>query len=133
MPAPASVPLQLESRLGGRPYNNIDPRGRIWNSRLRPVLRVCRRRVIGSRFFSAIASRSFGAACFEIVITAAPFVLLWLAAWAALQVSYWLTLAITIPAAGFLVRLFLIQHDCGHGAFFRKRATNDWIGRVSAF
>jgi len=66
----------------------------------------------------------------EILVTAAPFVALWLAAWAALQVSYWLTLAITIPAAGFLVRMFLIQHDCGHGAFFKRRATNDWIGRV---
>lgn len=66
----------------------------------------------------------------EIVITAAPFALLWAAAWAALSISYWLTLAITVPAAGFLVRLFMIQHDCGHGAFFRKRATNDWIGRT---
>lgn len=47
-----------------------------------------------------------------------------------LSVSYWLTLAITIPAAGFLVRLFLIQHDCGHGTFFRRRLTNDWTGRA---
>jgi omega-6 fatty acid desaturase (delta-12 desaturase) len=35
-----------------------------------------------------------------------------------------------VPAAGFLVRLFMIQHDCGHGSFFRRRATNDWVGRV---
>jgi len=35
-------------------------------------------------------------------------------------------------AAGFLVRLFMIQHDCGHGAFFRTRALNDWVGRVLA-
>jgi omega-6 fatty acid desaturase (delta-12 desaturase) len=41
-----------------------------------------------------------------------------------------LTLLISVPAAGFLVRLFMIQHDCGHGAFFRHRAANDWIGRV---
>ncbi len=33
-------------------------------------------------------------------------------------------------AAGFLVRLFMIQHDCGHGAFFQRRSTNDWVGRV---
>jgi omega-6 fatty acid desaturase (delta-12 desaturase) len=55
---------------------------------------------------------------------------LWLLAWAALSVSIWLTLAISIPAAGFLVRLFMIQHDCGHGAFFRRRTTNDWTGRI---
>ena len=66
----------------------------------------------------------------EIAITAVPFILLWLAAWAALSISYWLTLVIAIPAAGFLVRLFLIQHDCGHGAFFRRRTINDWLGRV---
>jgi omega-6 fatty acid desaturase (delta-12 desaturase) len=28
------------------------------------------------------------------------------------------------------MRLFMIQHDCGHGAFFRTRAINDWVGRV---
>ncbi len=67
---------------------------------------------------------------FEVVITILPFAALWLLAWAALSVSYWLTLLISVPAAFFLVRLFLIQHDCGHGAMFKKRATNDWVGRV---
>jgi omega-6 fatty acid desaturase (delta-12 desaturase) len=43
---------------------------------------------------------------------------------------WWLTLLLAVPAAGFLVRLFLIQHDCGHGAFFRNRLVNDWTGRV---
>jgi acyl-lipid omega-6 desaturase (Delta-12 desaturase) len=66
----------------------------------------------------------------ELILTAVPLVALWLLAWFALSVSVWLTLLITIPASGFLVRLFLIQHDCGHGSFFRKRATNDWVGRV---
>ena len=37
---------------------------------------------------------------------------------------------LAVPAAGFLVRLFMIQHDCGHGAFFRHRLANDWVGRV---
>lgn len=63
-------------------------------------------------------------------VTAGPFVLFWLAAWAAYSVSYWLTLVIAIPAAAFLVRMFMIQHDCGHGAFFHSRAANDWVGRV---
>lgn len=66
----------------------------------------------------------------ELVITAVPFVLFWVLMLAALKVGYWLSLIIALPAAGFLVRLFMIQHDCGHGAFFRNRATNDWIGRV---
>ncbi len=66
---------------------------------------------------------------FEIAITAAPFGLLWLAIWAALDAGYALGLLLALPAGGLLLRLFLIQHDCGHGAFFRGRAANDWIGR----
>jgi acyl-lipid omega-6 desaturase (Delta-12 desaturase) len=66
----------------------------------------------------------------ELIITAGPFVLLWVLMLAALQVGYWLSLIIALPAAGFLVRLFMIQHDCGHGAFFRNRLANDWVGRV---
>ena len=66
----------------------------------------------------------------ELVITATPFVILWVAAWWALSYSYWLTLALSVPAVLFLVRLFLIQHDCGHGSFFRQRKLNDWVGRT---
>lgn len=73
---------------------------------------------------------SFGRSILELALTALPLVFLWVLAWMALSVSIWLTLLLTIPAAGFLVRLFLIQHDCGHGSFFRKRTTNDWCGRV---
>jgi omega-6 fatty acid desaturase (delta-12 desaturase) len=67
---------------------------------------------------------------FELTVTFLPFVLLWAAAWWALSVSYWLALAISFVNAGFLVRLFCIQHDCGHGAFFRNRLVSDWIGRI---
>lgn len=66
----------------------------------------------------------------EIAITLAAFVALWVLAWASLSIGYWLTLFLVVPTAGFLVRLFLIQHDCGHGAFFRKRLSNDWVGRA---
>lgn len=38
--------------------------------------------------------------------------------------SYWLALPLALPAAGFLVRIFIIQHDCGHGSFFRSRRAN---------
>ncbi len=67
---------------------------------------------------------------FELIITTVSFIVLWVAAWWALSISYWLTLAICVPAGTFLVRLFLIKHDCGHGAFFRRRVFNDWVGRV---
>ncbi len=67
----------------------------------------------------------------EIVITAVPLAVVWLLMWLALWAGHlWLCLLLAIPAAGFLVRLFMIQHDCGHGAFFRSRRANDWVGRV---
>ncbi len=66
----------------------------------------------------------------EILVTIVPFVVLWLLMWTALQVGYGLYLLLTVPAAGFLVRLFMIQHDCGHGTLFRNRLANDWVGRV---
>jgi len=67
---------------------------------------------------------------FELLVTALPFVMLWAAMWAALSVGYWLCLLLALPTACFLMRLFMIQHDCGHGACFKRRATNDWVGRV---
>jgi omega-6 fatty acid desaturase (delta-12 desaturase) len=66
----------------------------------------------------------------ELVITAGPLVLLWIATWAALYFGYWVGLLLVVPAAGVLVRMFMIQHDCGHGSFFRHRLANDWVGRV---
>jgi acyl-lipid omega-6 desaturase (Delta-12 desaturase) len=67
---------------------------------------------------------------FELLVTALPFAILWALMWASLSVGYWLSLALALPTACFLLRLFMIQHDCGHGACFERRATNDWIGRI---
>lgn len=44
--------------------------------------------------------------------------------------GHWLGLLLAVPAAGFLVRLFMIQHDCGHGSFFRSRTANHMVGRM---
>ncbi len=68
----------------------------------------------------------------EIAVTFPPLVALWALVWAAVHFGYWwLGLLLAIPAAGFMVRLFLIQHDCSHGAFLRHRLANDWIGRIA--
>jgi omega-6 fatty acid desaturase (delta-12 desaturase) len=66
----------------------------------------------------------------EIGITLVPLVVLWALIWVTLDFGYWVSLLLALPAAGFLVRLFMIQHDCGHGSFFRHRLANDWVGRV---
>src|SRR5918996_2135685 len=73
---------------------------------------------------------SLGRSLAELFVTVVPFVALWLAMLLSLRYSYWLCLLFAVPAAGFLVRLFMIQHDCGHGSFFRRRRANDWLGRV---
>jgi omega-6 fatty acid desaturase (delta-12 desaturase) len=49
----------------------------------------------------------------------------------AMRVTYWLALALSVVAAGFLVRAFIIMHDCGHGSFFRSRRANDLVGFVT--
>ncbi len=73
---------------------------------------------------------SLARSSYELAVTAGPFVFLWFLAWWSLSFSYWLTLVISLCNAGFLLRLFAIQHDCGHGAFFNNRTASDWLGRV---
>ncbi|MTH78851.1 fatty acid desaturase [Paracoccus aestuariivivens] len=65
----------------------------------------------------------------ELVVTIVPFVALWVLAWASLGISYWLTFGIALINGLFLVRLFCIQHDCGHASFFKNRNVQDWVGR----
>ncbi|MHC5653379.1 fatty acid desaturase [Stappia sp.] len=66
----------------------------------------------------------------EIAITALSFVALWALTAVAVVNGVWWGLLLTVPTAGFLVRLFILQHDCGHGALFARRGLNDWTGRV---
>jgi omega-6 fatty acid desaturase (delta-12 desaturase) len=67
---------------------------------------------------------------FELAATLVPFLALWALAWMALQVSPWLALALAVLNGAFLVRIFIIQHDCGHGSFLANRKAQDWVGRV---
>ena len=67
---------------------------------------------------------------FELGITMGGFVGLWaLAVWTS-TISYFLTVPVCVAGGFFLVRIFLIQHDCSHGAFFKSRKMNDWVGRA---
>jgi acyl-lipid omega-6 desaturase (Delta-12 desaturase) len=56
--------------------------------------------------------------------------LFWVMHWS-LGYSYWLTLALAVPTAGFLIRTFIIMHDCGHGSFVPSRRANDVIGFIT--
>lgn len=70
-------------------------------------------------------------AILEVALTVLPLLFFWTLMWFALQVSFWLALLASLPVAGFLVRLFAIQHDCGHGAMFTSPTVNDWVGRIA--
>jgi acyl-lipid omega-6 desaturase (Delta-12 desaturase) len=67
----------------------------------------------------------------ELTITVIPFVALWAAMLiASRNGQILLSFAMAPLAAGLLVRLFMIQHDCGHGALLPSQVANDWIGRA---
>jgi omega-6 fatty acid desaturase (delta-12 desaturase) len=84
--------------------------------------------ILARRFkaYRADAKRSI----FQLVTTATTFFALLVVMGAVSQSRYWLTLLLAVAAGGFLVRLFIIQHDCGHGSFFKTRAANDLLGRA---
>ena len=59
-----------------------------------------------------------------------PFLAGWYLMYRSLEVGYWLTLILAIPTAGFMVRLFIVFHDCCHGSFFKTMKANDRMGLV---
>lgn len=67
----------------------------------------------------------------QLINTIVPFCILWCLAYLSLYVSVWITLALTIPAAGFLIRIFIIFHDCCHHSFFKSRKANEIIGIIT--
>ena len=81
-----------------------------------------------AQFAEPIASR----AVWQLVNTLVPFAALWgLMAWSVIDHwNYLWTLLFALPTAGLYVRTFIIQHDCGHRAFFRSPWLNDWVGRA---
>ena len=82
------------------------------------------------RIISGYRQPALGRSLYELFVTLIPFVLFWAAAAVALHYGYWIGLLLVIPTAGFLLRLFMLQHDCGHGSFFGKRRLDDWTGRA---
>jgi omega-6 fatty acid desaturase (delta-12 desaturase) len=71
-------------------------------------------------------------AMWQLANTFIPYVALWGAMyWSLYYASFWLTIPLAVIAGLFLVRIFIIFHDCGHGSFFRSRAANDAVGIVA--
>ena len=74
---------------------------------------------------------SMGSALWQIANTFIPFAALWFLMYHSVAISWWLTVPLAVLAGGFLVRIFIIFHDCGHGSFFKNPRLNNWVGFIS--
>jgi len=81
------------------------------------------RRVV-AKYERPSLARSLG----QLANTVISYFALLVAMYYTLNISYWITLALAIPAAGFLARIFIIFHDCGHGSFFKSKRANRALG-----
>jgi omega-6 fatty acid desaturase (delta-12 desaturase) len=68
----------------------------------------------------------------DVATSVFPYLALTVAMYLCLSVSVWITLALAIPAAGFLLRTFVVFHDCAHGSFLSTKRGNLWLGRLTA-
>lgn len=69
----------------------------------------------------------------QLVNSLVPYFILCAAMYFSLDYSYWLTLALSLPTAGLLVRIFVISHDCGHGSFFQSAKANNFWGVLTSY
>jgi omega-6 fatty acid desaturase (delta-12 desaturase) len=67
----------------------------------------------------------------QLINSIGPFLILFYLMWRSLSFSYWITLALAVLAGGFMVRVFIIFHDCGHGSFFKSKALNEFWGTIT--
>ncbi len=70
------------------------------------------------------------AAALQLANSALPFALGWYLMARSIEISYALTLVLAVPTGFLFLRLFILQHDCGHGSFFRSRIANGILGSV---
>lgn len=100
------------SKLEGATARKPRPK-RVWGARLAP-------------YRQADDKRAFA----ELALTLTLFVAFWGLTLFLFGISPWLTPLAILPASGLLVRVFIIQHDCGHGAMFSTKRLNNWVGRM---
>jgi len=94
----------------------------------RTVLRAEREAIVAG--LEDFQKSSFTQSFIQLSTTLLAYVAVVALIYASLPISIWLSLALVLPAAGLVVRLFVIQHDCGHGAYFRSQRANEIAGRL---
>src|SRR6202161_754225 len=108
--AAASSPA---TALSAAPAEPVQPQGAYWREALAPY-----------------AQPHLGRSLLDLATSVLPYLALSVAMYFALSVSYLLVLVIAIPTAGFLMRTFILFHDCSHGSFLASRKANLWLGTV---
>jgi acyl-lipid omega-6 desaturase (Delta-12 desaturase) len=76
---------------------------------------------------------STGRGLWQVINTLVPYAALWALMYFTVHISWWLTVPLAILAGGFLVRVFIIFHDCGHGSFFKSKRANHILGSITGF
>jgi acyl-lipid omega-6 desaturase (Delta-12 desaturase) len=67
----------------------------------------------------------------DLATSVVPYLAISVAMYLCLDVSVWITFALAVPAAGFLMRTFIVFHDCAHGSFLPSKRANLWVGRFA--
>jgi omega-6 fatty acid desaturase (delta-12 desaturase) len=86
----------------------------------------------GHRELDQYARSDLGRSVRDLATSVVPFLALWALMFLVFPVSYWLVLLVAIPASGFLVRTYILFHDCVHGSFLSSRRANAWVGTALA-
>jgi omega-6 fatty acid desaturase (delta-12 desaturase) len=71
-----------------------------------------------------------GKSIWQIINSVVPYIITWYLMYKSLAYPYWITILLSLLAAGFLIRIFIIFHDCGHRSFFKSSRTNNIIGVI---
>jgi acyl-lipid omega-6 desaturase (Delta-12 desaturase) len=93
-----------------------------------PRSRACAERPFWREALVPYVRPSLGRSLLDIATSVAPYLALSALMYLALDVSYLLTLALAVPAAGFLLRTYIVFHDCAHGSFLPCKRANAWLG-----
>ena len=88
-------------------------------------------KVSWQKIISPYAHPDLRKSLWQTINTLVPYILLFYISMRSLEISFWLTLPLSILTAGFMVRTFIIFHDCGHGSFFKSPRANELLGIVT--
>src|SRR5512141_1430938 len=104
----------------------MDLEGVTMNPTIDPAGKVAWQKIV-----SAYAKPELSRSIWQTINTLVPFFVLFYLSMRSLEISFWLTLPLTLLTAGFLMRDFIIFHDCGHGSFFQSQRANDILGMIT--